>query len=551
MKIYILSILFIQILLCLSCEFGKNEMRFSESESLLETDPDSALSVLRSILYPEELNAEEYNRYILLKIQAEYKSYQDITSDSTILSVRDYYLEKNDNPNIALALYYCGCYYKECGNSENAMKCFLEADDYAEKGGNFNLRGLIRSAIGVILLNQFDSEGAILNFRKSASFYKQVGNLKSELITYIQIGDCFQYLEQPDSALVYYIECLHLVDREKFCQEKSIVRQNLGVLYAQKGELTKAIQFLKEALEYTSNQDNQIKIYVSLLDLYTASHQGDSANVYMSYLLQRKDSIKDVYVKANLFQLLSEREELLKNYPEALTYYKMYAENLLQIIDVNQDKRLLELQKKYDYEKVRLHNIRLKLERANIFIGLILGILFFIISIFLLFRRYKKHKNEILELEEKITHLNILSQKYDEKEQTFTSYLLKHFNVLKKMSSLKIYMNKDISHKDEFWIKKINEIIYGQDALNWDVLYDVMNKLHNDFFIRLKELYPRLKEIEYRILCLTYSGFSTVEISIVLNLSVNTINMKRSAIRKSLDIVAFTNLRDFLNEKLN
>lgn len=551
MKIYILSILFIQILLCLSCEFGKNEMRFSESESLLETDPDSALSVLRSILYPEELNAEEYNRYILLKIQAEYKSYQDITSDSTILSVRDYYLEKNDNPNIALALYYCGCYYKECGNSENAMKCFLEADDYAEKGGNFNLRGLIRSAIGVILLNQFDSEGAILNFRKSASFYKQVGNLKSELITYIQIGDCFQYLEQPDSALVYYIECLHLVDREKFCQEKSIVRQNLGVLYAQKGELTKAIQFLKEALEYTSNQDNQIKIYVSLLDLYTASHQGDSANVYMSYLLQRKDSIKDVYVKANLFQLLSEREELLKNYPEALTYYKMYAENLLQIIDVNQDKRLLELQKKYDYEKVRLHNIRLKLKRANIFIGLILGILFFIISIFLLFRRYKKHKNEILKLEEKITHLNILSQKYDEKEQTFTSYLLKHFNVLKKMSSLKIYMNKDISHKDEFWIKKINEIIYGQDALNWDVLYDVMNKLHNDFFIRLKELYPQLKEIEYRILCLTYSGFSTVEISIVLNLSVNTINMKRSAIRKSLDIVAFTNLRDFLNEKLN
>ncbi|WP_347396128.1 helix-turn-helix transcriptional regulator [Parabacteroides leei] len=147
--------------------------------------------------------------------------------------------------------------------------------------------------------------------------------------------------------------------------------------------------------------------------------------------------------------------------------------------------------------------------------------------------------------------MNILSQKYDEKEQTFTSYLLKHFNVLKKMSSLKIYMNKDISHKDEFWIKKINEIIYGQDALNWDVLYDVMNKLHNDFFIRLKELYPQLKEIEYRILCLTYSGFSTVEISIVLNLSVNTINMKRSAIRKSLDIVAFTNLRDFLNEKLN
>ena len=551
MKIYILSILFIYAVLCISCTSGRYEVIFSESESLLGTDPDSALSVLNTILYPEELSEKEYNRYVLLKIQAKYKLYQDITSDSVILSVPDYYLKKKDDPNTALSLYYCGCYYKECGNGENAMRCFLEADKYAGKGDNFVLRGLIRNAIGVLLLNQFDSEGAISNFRESASSYRQAGDLKNEFITYIQIGDCFQYLEQPDSALFYYMECLHLVDKENLYKERSIVRQNLGILYARRGELTKAVQILKEALEYSPNQDDQIKIYMSLLDLYTIDHQVDSANVYMSHLLQRKDSIKDIYVKANLFQLLSEKDESLRNYPEALEYYKMYAENLLQIIDTNQDKRLLELQKKYDYEKVRSHNIQLKLERVNVLICLVLGALFLLISIILLFRRYKKHKDDILELEDKIAQLNNLSQKYDEKEKTFSSYLLKHFNVLKKISSLKIYMNKDISHKDEFLIKKINEIIYGQDTLNWDMLYDVMNKLHNGFFIRLKELYPQLKEVEYRILCLTYSGFSTEEISIVLNLSINTINTKRSVIRKKLGIAAFTNLRDFLNEKLS
>ena len=56
--------------------------------------------------------------------------------------------------------------------------------------------------------------------------------------------------------------------------------------------------------------------------------------------------------QANLFQALSEREEMLGNYPEALEYNEMYAENLLQIITINSDKRLLELQKKYDYEKL-------------------------------------------------------------------------------------------------------------------------------------------------------------------------------------------------------
>ena len=71
MKIYILPILLIQIILCLSCSNGKYEMIFSDSESLLETDPDSALLLLNSIFYPEELKEKEYNRYVLLKIQAE------------------------------------------------------------------------------------------------------------------------------------------------------------------------------------------------------------------------------------------------------------------------------------------------------------------------------------------------------------------------------------------------------------------------------------------------------------------------------------------------
>lgn len=76
MRICILPILLIISFICISCKPERNEVIFAKSESLLETDPDSALSVLTTILYPEELNKEEYNRYALLKIQADYKSYR-------------------------------------------------------------------------------------------------------------------------------------------------------------------------------------------------------------------------------------------------------------------------------------------------------------------------------------------------------------------------------------------------------------------------------------------------------------------------------------------
>ena len=82
---------------------------------------------------------------------------------------------------------------------------------------------------------------------------------------------------------------------------------------------------------------------------------------------------------------------------------------------------------------------------------------------------------------------------FNEKEKSFRTYLLHHFNVMKKASSLELYLKNEKTHKNEFWIKKFNDIVYGQDVLDWNVLYDVINQLHDGFFIKLKEQFPQLK----------------------------------------------------------
>lgn len=128
--------------------------------------------------------------------------------------------------------------------------------------------------------------------------------------------------------------------------------------------------------------------------------------------------------------------------------------------------------------------------------------------------------------------------------------MLRHFDILRKSASLELYAKEGVNKKNEFWLKKINEIIYGQEILNWDVLYDLMNKLYNDFFIKLKTAYPELGDTEFRIICLTYAKFSSEEIAIILRLSINTVNTKRSAIRKKLGMEAFGNLCEFLDERL-
>ena len=51
-------------------------------------------------------------------------------------------------------------------------------------------------------------------------------------------------------------------------------------------------------------------------------------------------------------------------------------------MDANLDNKLLNLQKKYDYEKVRMHNVQLKLDRTYILIALV-----FCIVIIILYRK--------------------------------------------------------------------------------------------------------------------------------------------------------------------
>lgn len=547
---YILPLLFIHILLCISCKSEIYDKIFSESESLLDADPDSALSVLQKIIYPEDLDTEAFNRYTILKIQAEYKSGLDITSDSTILSVRESYMKEGDTYNIALASYYCGCYFRESDRLEKAMENYLLALKYAEKIDDPNLNSLINNVIGFVLLDQSDPEAALRYFHESAAFDIQAGNVKNEAISYIQIGDCFQYLEKPDSAMYYYNLCLHLVEKEKLKEQHACVLQNIGVLYAREGELSKAEYYLKEASLHEPDLDGQIKIYTLLSNLYTENNQPDSAEIYMNYLLQKKDSIKDLYTKANLYQTLSENEEYQGNYLKALEYHKVYSNNLLQQMVANQDNKLLNLQKKYDYEKVRMHNIQLKLNRIYMVVALIISILAMVVVAIISYKLYRSRLKKKSELEDKICQLNSMSATLNEKEKTFRTYLLHHFNIMKKVSSLELYLKNEKTHKNEFWIKKFNDIVYGQDVLDWDALYDVMNQLHDGFFVKLKEHYPELKEIEFRIICLTYSGFSTEETSLILGLSINTINTKRSALRKKLGIEAYANLNDFLNQKL-
>lgn len=516
-------------------------------ENIIEQHPDSALTLLDSLVYPANLSKSQYNRFMLLLLQAKDKSYKDITSDTAIWGVKNYYFKKKNFPNAAMAAYYCGRVSTEQKRYERALFHYLEAEKYASGIQNVNLKGLIQSGMGYVLSNQFLDNEAMPRFHKAAVYFHKANNVKNEAIVHLSVGRIFLVKEQVDSAFQYEMMALKMANALKDSMLISSVKQNISLLYQERKNYSLAKKSILDALPYAKGND-QSKNYLRLAQFYNIENKSDSAEWFIQQSIKSLKDTTDNYVMAGIYETLSQVKEEGQNYNAALVYYKKYADYLANIIEDNKSAALLDIQKKYQFEQLKNDNVSLALEKQKILFYSSLGVIALLVGIFFYYRKYTQSKRHELEAEQKIDHLINMAKSFNAKETTFRNVLLHQFDILKKTASLENYSKQqDDGNRSKQLVRKFNEIIYGQDSLNWDRLYEVMNDLHNGFFERLRDKFPDLNEDEFRICCLTYAKFDSMEISIIMGLSVNTIQMKRSSIRKKLGIPTMGNIPNFID----
>ena len=160
-------------------------------------------------------------------------------------------------------------------------------------------------------------------------------------------------------------------------------------------------------------------------------------------------------------------------------------------------------------------------------------------------RRTILKERKLKEAERKIYQMKEMARNFNEKENSYRNVLIQHFEILKKAALLEGYMKENEKGNSTYLLQKFNEVVYGEKSLNWDVLYQTLNKLGEGIFDRIKTNYPQLNESEFRICCLAYVDFDNAEIALLLNYRINTVEVKKSSIRKKLEIKAFGSIQDF------
>ena len=151
--------------------------RLERAERVVNTYPDSALTILEDPLFKEITTPKLKALHSLLYSMALDKSYVDISSDSIIRYAVNYYSKRSNKLRKAQSYYYLGTVFYNAGEITKAAENYLRAKEAATNAGNSYLHGQICNTLGIIYYKQNLFEEAAELYKESGKPYLKNSNL--------------------------------------------------------------------------------------------------------------------------------------------------------------------------------------------------------------------------------------------------------------------------------------------------------------------------------------------------------------------------------------
>ena len=479
-------------------------------------------------------------RFLVTKVQAKYKTYRYIHDDTLIFKARDYFSTWDEDPYMtALAWFYSGCIYRERKDYTEAMQQYKGAERFAQKTKSANLKGLVQYNMGDLLLEQGLHKKALECYREAALYYDTQPSKQAQCFS--AVGRMYLFLQQPDSAFLYFHRGIEIAETVNDNRLLKLLTQNLSVAYLNTKQFTESEKYLRQSFQLNTDSTEMSRYYLNFAELYTTMGQPDSALWYTDLLKQHISAVKDDYFKASAYSYLAGWEKEQKNYDVAYAYQDAYINTLTQIMEMRESQSVYESNKRYDYEQMqKQHYMDLFIRQRWIFalsIAIIAGVVLFI-------SYWIKQRNRKIEIQHNIDTLQEMNHELGstvyQKQIDLRKSFLWRFDVARKVMEMnnKVKRSGKYTPENSFLIEWFNRIIYGEKNIDkqWEAMFQTFRDTQPGLAEKIRERYPDLTEAEFRVCILTYAGFRVKEIALILHQKPNTIQVRRTGIRRQMGL---------------
>lgn len=403
-KYLIYIFLYIIIIILSSCSRHSSAWQeISRADELIETRPDSSLTILSNVKYDELVNDDERAKYALIMSMALDKNYIDTTTFDVLQPAIDYYADHGTANDKLRTFYYQGRIYQNAGQNNDAMKAFVSALDLKSQATDTLTiaRALIAQAI--IFNNAYNFTDAVLANLEAANLHGRIGRhelradalLRALNAALLNEGLCSNNLNgdsimQICEAEKDYIPFeIYTAYRLSYLQKHGS-REELLTQLSQLEQISPLTLDSKLMLANTYQKIDEPQKALDVLDKIDAS----SLDI---------DSARYISIKIQAYDKLGDSKNCLDNYK---TFYTLISKEILDMFEnklhFSEEKHKLELQAQKEAKK------KDDILFASISGGCILGLIIVVLLLFIRKNKIAKRLAIQKEIAAKLENENLL-----------------------------------------------------------------------------------------------------------------------------------------------
>ncbi len=493
---------------------------------------DSAIQLLNKI---EPKGKEESAYYNILEAAASYRGENPVKTFDGINASIKYYTDNYDARKLAYAYFYKSIIFTNKDSLNREMISLLKnAEQHALKTTDYQLLNRVYSGLTFTNSTFSENEEALKCAYKQLTYAQKLNDNYCKAYALMNLTVTHYYMTHNTDSVAYYIrQCEALADNVEN-EIKYYIYNYIGLTLMQ-DDPSSAKQYFSNALKYYK----QNEAYLNLAKILVAENNYEEALKYCDSALLIKPSLAS---REETYMLMAEYYYKSKD----IEQYKRITDELIntkaKLSQYKENRKLLELQQKFDFEKQRAE-YDIKIQR----LGGILGLTAFIsLIVFLLYRirirqtenkrmaselRYKKLKSNLVLYEERIAGLET-----EKKSQS------KELDALKeKAAELKSAVMRNLQHGHNLY----DQLTRCESAANWSdfdllCLLDFVSTINPEFTLSLENNYNDLNVSQKLFLVVSnLLQKSDFEICQMLGLEKQSLRNKRNRISKKMKTEAY------------
>ena len=540
------NILYICIMLLgIMCFVGCNDCHgnkklLAQTDSLLQSRPDSALKLLNSIEKDVGFSEAEWMQFVWNCAQARYRMGMSLAEDSLLPEAIHYYRERKDSSRMLDGYLLEASYYKWMKQEEHMDEAIENGLDYAiARKDTFWLLLFYRGKAEVAY--QRNDHSQVIELMEKILQYADKLSVRERSSVFYNLGLNMALINHPSSS--DYFErsidmALAAADTASACH----YMRNYATALANNREYVKSNDLLRRVKRLMPAVGNHVMLQITFAENFLNLHQLDSARYYWNQAWANEqnhggDKAEGFSVRSALVQLKTVLDYTSGTPLDIITFGRFADSVRVEMRDQN---RVIEQQletknnlQRLNYEliikrqKTRMYSVLV----AVLLVGVLLSLSFYI----------RNRRKRLAEAEERIDTLTRLledAQKASDNQEENSDAFFKKL-LLQQLGIIRLVANTPTS-QNQALLKLIsgisNKEIPVEGLLAWADLYPVIDRLYDGFYSRMVERFGQLlSDKEVQICCLLCAGFSTKEIGVVTQQTSATIYVRKTSIRKKIN----------------